>query len=288
MSSPLPDPTEVPALIPAPRSIVWRRAGDARGLVAAGHALLLQVSHPTVGAGVHEHSNFRNDSWGRLLRTLDYVNVTVYGGPQAAAEMGRRVFEMHKRIRGRKPDGTPYHALEPDAYAWVHATLADAIVQANERFARPMSRVETEQFWHDWRRLGRVIGVREELLPQTWADFGEYVDRMVADTLERNPAVDDVLETLARPQSPPPLPDFVWLAARVPLAHAQRLATVGLLPPALREKLGLDWTAAQERELRAMGRLLRAATPLMPPQLRVMGPSYLRWRGEALATAVAA
>jgi uncharacterized protein (DUF2236 family) len=53
-----------------PRTITWRRAGDARVLIAAGYALLLQVSHPTVGAGVSEHSQFQRDPWGRLLRAL--------------------------------------------------------------------------------------------------------------------------------------------------------------------------------------------------------------------------
>jgi uncharacterized protein (DUF2236 family) len=42
-----------------------------RLFTAAGDALLLQVSHPTVGAGVSEYSDFKADPWGRLFRTLD-------------------------------------------------------------------------------------------------------------------------------------------------------------------------------------------------------------------------
>src|SRR5437870_6091858 len=130
----MPPPGEWHALVPRPGSITWRRASDARLLIAAGYALLLQVSHPTVGAGVTEHSQFRRDPWGRLLRTLDYTYTMVYGGPRAAGEMGRRIRAMHTRIRGRTPDRRPYHALEPRAYAWVHATLAEAIVSAHARF----------------------------------------------------------------------------------------------------------------------------------------------------------
>ena len=37
----------------------------------------------------------RSDPWGRLLRTLDYVNGTVYGGPALAGEIGRRVRDVH-------------------------------------------------------------------------------------------------------------------------------------------------------------------------------------------------
>src|ERR1700730_5561406 len=95
-------------LSPGPGTITWQRAGDARLLVAAGYALLLQVSHPTVGAGVSEHSQFRRDPWGRLLRTLDYSCTMVYGGEQAAGEMGGRLRSFHRQIRGTQPEGRPH------------------------------------------------------------------------------------------------------------------------------------------------------------------------------------
>src|SRR5881398_3427307 len=132
----MPAPREWHALVPRPGSITWRRASDARLLIAAGYALLLQVSHPTVGAGVSEHSEFQRDPWGRLLRTLDYTCTMVYGGPRAAGEMGQRIRAFHRQINGRTSDGRRYHALEPEAYAWVHATLAEGVVVAHDRFGR--------------------------------------------------------------------------------------------------------------------------------------------------------
>ena len=78
----LPPVEEAVALVPPRGSITWRLAGDARLMLGAGYALLLQVSHPVVGAGVSEHSNFREDPWGRLVRTLDYSNTMVYGEPE--------------------------------------------------------------------------------------------------------------------------------------------------------------------------------------------------------------
>jgi len=133
----MPPTADWPSLTPHPGTITWRYAGDARVLIAAGYALLLQVAHPTVGAGVSEHSQFRRDPWGRLLRTLDYTCTMVYGGPRAAGEMGQRIRSFHRRISGTRPDGQRYHALEPEAYAWVHATLAEAILAAHERFTDP-------------------------------------------------------------------------------------------------------------------------------------------------------
>jgi uncharacterized protein (DUF2236 family) len=280
----LPSPDEAPALVPSRDSPVWRYSGDARLMTAAAYAILLQVAHPTVGAGVSEHSDFRADPWGRLLRTLDYSYGMVYGGPRLAAEIGARIRELHKHIKGVKPDGEPYHALEPEAYAWVHATLADAIVRGHELFGRRIPPAEIEWFWADWRRQGRLIGVRERDLPEGWRAFRDYFDRMVDERLEHTAAVDEVLESLDAP-APPPLPfmpERVWRVARLPMGRSTLLATAGMLPPRLRERLGIPWSRARERELRAVAAASRAATPLMPKALLNVGPGYLRWRREAL------
>jgi len=291
MPTVLPKPDEVAELVPQPGSAVWRHAGDARLIATGAFAILLQVAHPTVGAGVSEHSDFRADPWGRLLRTLDYSYAMTYGGPAMAAEMGRRIREMHKRIKGTTPGGEPYHALEPGAYAWVHATLAYSIVHGSALLARPMSARTVEDFYAGWRRSGRLIGIRERDLPPTWAAFGEYFDRMVAERLERTQAVGEVLESIAAPVQPPlpfPLSRGVWRVARYPAARQTTLITAGLLPGPLRERLGIPWTRAKERELRLLGAASRASTPLLPRRVRNVGPSYLRWRREALARGDAA
>src|SRR5438105_7520198 len=154
----------------------------------------------------------------------------VYGGPRAAGEMGRRIRAFHKHIRGVMPDGRRYHALEPGAYAWVHATLAEAIVRAHERFGRALSDEQCEQFWAQWRALGRLLGIRAGDLPSGWMRFGAYFQRVQANTLVHTAAVDDVLAALARPNAPAlaVLRDPLWALARPPLGHVLQLATIGL------------------------------------------------------------
>jgi uncharacterized protein (DUF2236 family) len=281
----LPSAEEVPALVPAPGSIVWRYAGDARLLTTAGYALLLQVAHPTVGAGVAEHSDFKADPWGRLFRTLDYTYAMVYGGPRLAGEIGARVREMHKRIKGTKPNGERYHALEPEAYAWVHATLCEAIITGHRHFGLKMRPDEIERFWVDWRTNGRVVGVREQDLPDDWTAFRSYFDEMAEQRLEDNEAVQDVIATLTRPKRPPVpiLNEAAWRVASLPMARIFGLATIGLLPSLLRQRFGARWTRAQELELRALGAAARATTPVLPKSLRNTGPAYLHRRRKALA-----
>jgi uncharacterized protein (DUF2236 family) len=283
MSSPLPAPERWASLVPGPDSITWARASDARMFVAAGYALLLQVAHPTVGAGVSEHSQFRREPWGRLMRTLDYTYTLVYGGPRAAGEMGRAIRRFHRQIRGVAPDGTRYSALEPAAYAWVHATLAAAIVQAHSRFGHPFCEREREEFWGQWRSLGRLLGIRERDLPPDWGGFASYFQQTASCTLRHTDAVDEVLGALASPSPPETglLVGPVWAPVRISLGHLLSLTSVGLLGPQLRRRLDLGWSTARELELCALGRLLRAGTPLMPGWLRNTGPGYMRQRARS-------
>jgi uncharacterized protein (DUF2236 family) len=283
----LPSPEEVDALAVGPGSVVWRYASDARGLITgSGVALLLQVAHPTVAAGVREHSDFERDPWGRLWRTLDFVNLFIYAGPEAAARTGRRLREMHRSIKGIDPDGRRYHALEPEAYAWVHATLCDAIIGSHRLFGRRMRPDEVARFYDEWRALGRLLGVRERDLPADWRGFRAYVDRMVDERLEDNDVVQTVIRTLRSPAPPPyaeRLPPALWRFLRLPAARASELATIALLPALLRSRFGLRLGRREARELRAFARLSRAATPLMPESMLRMGPGYLRARRKAIA-----
>jgi uncharacterized protein (DUF2236 family) len=291
VDSTLPSREEAAELVPPRGGAIWRIAGDARLFAASGYALLLQVSHPTVGAGVSQHSNFKQDPWGRLLRTLDYTSSMVYGGPDLACEVGRRVRTMHGRINGVRPDGICYHALDPEPYAWVHATLADSIVRGHRLFcSRSLPAAEIERFWAEWRRLGRLVGVGDRDLPETWPELEAYFEEMVQLELEDTEAAQDVIAALRNPAAPP-LPwlrDPVWRLVRWPWSRAGALATIGLLPPALRQRLGVRWSATKQLRFRALARASRASGPLLPPQARSFGPNYLRWRrGEGTSQAAA-
>jgi uncharacterized protein (DUF2236 family) len=217
------------------------------------------------------------------LRTLDYVNVLVYGGREAVAA-GRRLRSLHKDFKGLRPDGQRYYALEPDAYAWVHATLIETYVAGHAHFGRPMRADQIERFYREYRGLGRLIGVRDGDLPESWSGFRRYFDHMVSSELERTESVDRVLRTVRYAATPPlPVPDLVWRAIRLPASRALWLGAIGLMPRTLRDRFGIGWSVADETAFRALGRISRGLEPVLPEGLKVMGPAHLRWRHEEIA-----
>jgi uncharacterized protein (DUF2236 family) len=279
-----PSDEEIAGILVGPQSITWRYGSDVRLFAVMLYPLLLQVAHPTVGSGVRDYSDFETRPWERLFRTLDYLLLLTYGGADAVAT-GRRLRSLHKGFRGVNPDGSRYYALEPKAYAWVHATLLETYVTAHARFGRPMRRDQIDRFYAEFVGLGRLVGVRSNDLPPDWDAFRAYFDEMVSSTLERTETVARVLRAV-RTVGPPPLPMFptsLWRGLRLPAGRALYLGGVGLLPPVLRERLGVRWTRRDAAEFRALGRVARALTPVMPRRLLVSGPDQLRWRRRAIA-----
>ena len=282
-STVFPADEELDALLVGPESITWRIASDARLWVVMLYPLLLQVAHPTVGAGVRDFSDFEHHPWERLLGTLDYVTLLVYGG-RDGARAGRRLREMHRRMRGVREDGRRYHALEPGAYAWVHATLLMAYAAGHARFGTPLRDDELRRFYDEYRKLGRLIGVRYRDLPDDWEGFLTYYDEMVERELVHTEAVDQVLRALRNTPPPPaPVSGALWPLIRMPARRALWLGGVGLLGPLLRERLGIRWSRFDEAQFRALGVASRSLTLVMPEGFRVTGPEQLRYRERAIA-----
>ena len=274
---------ELDEILVGPESVTWQRVSDARLNFVMLYPLLLQVAHPTVGAGVRDYSDFETDPWSRLRATADYLTLLVYGGRDAIAA-GRRLRGLHRRFRGVREDGKPYHALDPGAYAWVHATLVQGYVAGHAHFGTPMGSEELERFYREYRGLGRLIGVRERDLPPDWDGFRKYLERTAAHDLLPTEAMEQVLRVARRPARPPmPLPCFVWRTMAIPAARAFWLGGAGLLGGALRTRLGIGWSLIDEVQFQALGTLCRSLTPILPERVRITGPNQLRWRRDAIA-----
>jgi uncharacterized protein (DUF2236 family) len=265
-----------------PDSLSWERVGDLRGMLVAGRALMLQVAHPVVAGGVDGHSNFAEDPWGRLRRTIDAVITFTYGGPEAI-RFGQALRRMHGRIKGVDWAGRSYHAHDPEAYAWVHATLYEGGRVMCEHFGPRIPAGGEQRFYDEWLQIGRLLRVPEGRLPPDLEDFDSYFEEMIDERLEDNRVVREVLAAISSPAPPPHVPRPVWLPARVSGGHVTRLVTIGLLPPRLRERWDLEWTPRQQRELRAFTRLVRRVAPRVPERLRFFPEAYAaRRRADAV------
>jgi uncharacterized protein (DUF2236 family) len=138
---------------------IWRVHADASMFTGGLRALLLQSLHPLAMAGVAEHSDYRNDAWGRLQRTADFLAATTYGTADQAAAACSRVAQVHRFVRGVAPDGRPYEASDPHLLCWVHVCEVDSFLTAYQRYGSPLSRAECDAYVADMAVIARALGV---------------------------------------------------------------------------------------------------------------------------------
>lgn len=258
-----------------PGSLLWRWAGDGRIGFLGGTIGLLQLLHPAIGAGVTEHSDFFNDPFDRIARSLPNILGVIYDGPDAEAT-GRKVRDFHRDIKGIDAAGRRYHALDPATYWWAHATFQFMAEQVAERFdAHRLTTAERDQLYLEGVEWYRRYGVSDRAVPPDYAAFRVEWDRVCTEVLEMNAAAEWVLESLhaARALPGPSLPAIgqamlrFWPARRFGM-HGARLVSVGGLPSSVRKRFGIPWSRQDAIELALLERTVRRTWPLMPASVR--------------------
>jgi uncharacterized protein (DUF2236 family) len=249
-----------------PDSEAWRLNREAMLLLGAGpRALLLQLAHPAVAAGVADHSDFRSDPWRRLAGTLRSYLTIVYAPTAGARAEIRRLNTLHREITG-----PGYAARDPDLSLWVHATLVESTMAVADAWLEPLTPARRAAYYEETRPVGRAFGVQESLLPVDVDAFEDYVDAMLAPggPVRVSPVARELAEAVLNPPLAPLAP---WLAAVPAWTYAWTLwPSVGLLPPSVRDDYGLRW-GTRERLVSAwlvMG--WRAWRPILPASFRQM------------------
>jgi uncharacterized protein (DUF2236 family) len=164
-------------LVGGPSSISWEINGDLASVSAAGMgAIIMEVLHPSVMAGVFQQSSYATEPLRRARTTLGYVLRTTFGNTGAATAVIEQVKRIHGHINGVRPDGVDYRALDPELIAWVHTCIPWAIMEAFHRYRRPLTTAERDRYLAEQAVVGRMGGA--EWVPETMAELDDYVERM--------------------------------------------------------------------------------------------------------------
>jgi uncharacterized protein (DUF2236 family) len=232
-----------------PRSVAWRVHGDVTSMMVGGIAALLQqMLHPAVLAGVWDHSNFRADMHGRLRRTARFIALTTYGSRDEAEAVVAHVRAIHERVTGTLPDGTPYAASDPALLTWVHVTETLSFLDAWRRYAEPkMSLADQDRYFAEAAVVAWMLGAAS--VPTTRAETLAFVEDMRPQL-----AADARTRTVAALVLAQPGPRLEAL----PLEIIQR-AAVDLLPGWVRGMHGLA-ASGLSRPIVASGTLTLART----------------------------
>lgn len=235
-----------------------------------GRAILLQVAHPLVAAGVADHSDYGEGLWRYLARTRQTVGAMqrlTFGSDDEVRATAGRINAIHRRVHGTVSDGTPafprgtaYRATDPELLRWVHVTLVESQLLAYETFVQSLSGRERDDYCAEASSMAPLLGLPVGAFPDSWADVRACLKGYeTSGTIE----VTETARRLATRLLHPP----GSLLTGLPMAGG-RVVTVGLLPPSLRRAYGFSWTSADAWRFRSVVRLVRAGRRILPASLR--------------------
>ncbi|MEZ0339336.1 oxygenase MpaB family protein [Mycobacterium sp. pV006] len=262
-------------------SLTAEHTGRWTFLILDGAAFMMQAMHPVIAEVTGRYSaSFNGDPGGRAIRSMDSVLRWTYGLHEATAE-GNRVRALHKPITMTSAhSGKQISALDKEAYQWVIATGYIVTEQAGRlSMGRPFTDAEREELLRDNRRLARLLHTPMRDYPETHEEMTAFYERMITERLEGTPQAKQLIEELRTgkvdlgPSVPKALVPLIRPALR-PFARFGYLSIVGLLDPRLREKLGVTWSSAEERELRRIYTVVRTAYRVLPDRLTYFPLAY--------------
>jgi uncharacterized protein (DUF2236 family) len=243
---------------PGPESISWRINREIIVVAGWGRAVLLQLAHPGVAAGVHDHSSFRGSlraSLRRMRSTVRAMLSITFGDTEQMIAAAAGINAIHDRVHGHG-----YCAHDPDLQCWVHATLLDSSLESYERLVGPLTAHERDRYCAEAAIMEPLMGMPRGLLPRSWVELRMYIRGMMAgDAI----TVTETSRALAKAVLSPPHWYVAWPAFR-PL----QLITIGSLPPGIREAYGFEWRAREERALARWTTLIRTSLRLLPQAAR--------------------
>ncbi len=256
-----PDPSD--ELLFPPGSIariVARRPGIMA--VAAGRAILMQLAHPSVAAGIDDHSTFKRDPLGRTMRTAEAFRRFFWRTKDEVLQVVPSIRAQHARVVG---DG--YSANDPRLLHWVHATTIDSLMVVYSKCVRPLEDAERASYYEEAKVIAELLGCPRDCQPDDLSSFDSYMAKTV-----RELRASDTGRSLAR--------DFLFFPLRIwaaPIAASYRLLVCGSTPDRIRRELDIPWAVRHRASWTVLN---RARVPLRALRRRREGPDPATLRQE--------
>jgi uncharacterized protein (DUF2236 family) len=255
-----------------PGSVARRVDRELFLLLGGTAALLMQVAHPLVAAGVERHSDFARDPIGRLRRTLDTTLAVVFAEPAEAHAALRRIDRRHGPVRGTAADGRGYDARDPDLLLWVQTTLVLTSLRLYEAVTGPLPPGDRDAYWAETKPVAELLGIPRDRLPATLADLEGYERAMIGSSVRPDATSVRVARRVLRP--------FVRLPD--PVYWSTDALAAALVPAPLRAPLGLRYRMRERVFFAVVVAIVRLMRACLPGAITTV-PQARRWESRTRA-----
>ena len=257
----------------SPDSLMWKDFGSNLFQLILQQAFILQSAHPVIDAAVTKDKKYKYDPWGRARNSIALLWPIVYARPEKAIAMGKQLRELHREIKGVDKNGKKYHALDPEAYSWVHITGYDSSVRMHELFGKPLTPEQRKQAFAEWKQMGAMLGIIDKYIPQTEEAYWQHFNTIIEERLVWGEALEDLMDPWSFAKWPKPpeakhVPNFLWKILAVPTSWWLHKLTVATLPANFRTRFNVRYNRWDQFLFRGFATLVKVLYPLVPESKR--------------------
>ncbi len=254
----------------SPETVTWKIHSDPAMAVGGIRALLQQALHPVAMDGVAKNSNFREDAWGRLQRTGDYVSTITFGESAKAHALAARVRKIH----------TSLGLDDPHLLLWVHISMVDSFLDIARRSGLALTDSEADKYISEMVLFAELVGVPKSEIPSNNSQMQSYFK----DISPELSASDDA-KRAALFLTIPPMPTAVRFATPAAPAWASlALLAASSLPQWARKLYGTPQIPGQNLITDISLKAVRSTLGVIPDAL-LAPPIYkeavIRWKMAA-------
>lgn len=246
-----------------PMALLRRYMGDVRSLLPGGAAGIMQLMYPPLGEAVASQSDFFDDPFGRVYRSIPQIWAVVLDADRGGKDRGRAIRDVHRDIKGVDAAGNRYHALEPETFWWAHATFTWEVFRSIELFHRGgLGHVDEERLYAETVTWYECYGMSSRPVPPTLAEFRAKFAEVLTDRLELTPAAEATLDMAAEGRWR--LPGTHADIGNPLMRHVGRLGATGCIPRAVRSRFDMPWSRRDAAQFAAGAAALQAGLGVVP------------------------
>lgn len=264
----------------------WFTASAFTGLYFFG--VYDQAALPPVAAAIDWTGRFRDDPWGRALRTGVVDQILLYGDESDREVEFERLRRLHRDVKGIGRNGQKFHAYEPDVWNFIIVSAFMALRNSYEPITgEKLTPQDGQDFWDYWRQGSAGLQLSGNgALPVTYDDVCAFYERIVRTQLEETPEIKQAMELLLHSPFPDVLPSVfapLWPVAGPVVGHVFAVLSFGAAHERVRELTGFHWNRRHDLEFKVLTQGVRLAYRYLPKRFHYTPMAYNRLRYQQMA-----
>jgi uncharacterized protein (DUF2236 family) len=271
-----------------PDSLLWKYM-DNRLLFTGLSTGILQTMYKTIGKALEDHSNFVNEPFERVLRSMVPITETVFGTVESAKAAGAQIAGYHHTIKGMHDDGSRYHSMDPNVWDDTMLTFINPIYEIAEKYDRDgLTDDQKDQLYKECITWRQNFPITDRHFPPTYVAYKQRWNELCENEFRLDSDVARwTLDFATKGEIPRPnaVPQEVWPMIKLPIkptSHVMGKLIIANIPELVRKKNDIVFSRTDQELVTKFENMIKDVwgTNMVPQSMKYPPQAYEAFKRE--------